>query len=167
MDKPQIDKDKETIGSANSILSTGYKMLPDDRAKAEYKTHTGVLIQDAISNALAMVNSDEEFASLLAAYAVQEANQVVTTLWRLQLLTPELEERYRTLPTMQEVADNYNEFIDKRKAERDSIMEANNKLANRERELDLFRGVINGMTKEESAKKYEEFKRNAQQAMGR
>lgn len=167
MDTPQIDKDKETIKLANSILSVGYEMLPDDRAKAEYKTRTGVLVQEAISNALAMVNSDEEFASLLAAYAVQEANQVVTTLWRLQLLAPELEERYRTLPSMQEVADNYNKFLDERKAERDSIMKANDKLANRERELDLFKGVINGMTKEESAKKYEEFKQQTQQAMGR
>ena len=79
----------DTIKAANKIIKDGVALLPDD-AKAEYKAQAGgIFIYEAISNAMAMVNEDLERSALLEAYAVQEANRVVTTLWREQLLTTE------------------------------------------------------------------------------
>lgn len=155
----------DTIKAANQIIREGVALLPDE-AKADYKAQAGdIFIHEAISNAMAMVNKDEEREALLGAYAVQEANRVVTTLWREKLLTEELEKAYRELPTMKEMADAYNKFTSDRKARMDKVMEDHRAIANEEKELDIFKGVINGMDKKESEKKYAEYQQQAQQAM--
>ena len=155
----------DTIKEANKIITEGVALLPDD-AKADYKTQTGDLfIYEAISNACGMTNKNEEKEALLRAYAVQEANRVVTTLWREKLLTNELETAYRALPTMKEMADEYNKFTSARKEKMDKVMEQHRAIAEEERELDIFKGVINGMNKDEAEKKYEEYRQQQIQAM--
>ncbi len=156
----------DTIKAANKIIKDGVALLPDE-AKADYKAQANdIFIYEAISNAMAMVNEDEERAALLGAYAVQEANRVVATLWREQLLSEELEKEYRALPSMKEMADAYNKFTSERKARMDEVMAQHKTIANEEKELDIFKGVINGMDKKESEKKYAEYQQQAQQAMG-
>lgn len=155
----------DTIKAANKIIKDGVALLPDD-AKAEYKAQaTDIFIYEAISNATAMVNGDLEREALLGAYAVQEANRVVTTLWREKLLPEELENEYRKLPSMKEMADAYNGFTADRKARMDKVMEQHRAIAKEEKELDIFKGVINGMDKKESEKKYAEYQQQAQKAM--
>lgn len=155
----------DTIKAANKIIKDGVALLPDD-AKAEYKAQANdIFIYEAISNAMAMVNENEERAALLGAYTVQEANRVVTTLWREQLLPEELEKEYRALPSMKEMAEAYNKFTSERKARMDEVMAQHKAIANEEKELDIFKGVINGMDKKESEKKYAEYQQQAQQAM--
>lgn len=155
----------DTIKAANKIIKDGVALLPDD-AKAEYKAQAGdIFIYEAISNAMAMVNENEERTALLGAYAVQEANRVVTTLWREQLLPPELENEYRALPPMKIMADKYNEFTSARKERMDEVMAQHRAIAEEEKELDIFKGVINGMDKKEAEKKYAEYQQQAQQAM--
>ena len=155
----------DTIKAANKIIKDGVALLPDE-AKVEYKAQAGdIFTYEAISNAMAMVNEDAERKALLEAYAVQEANRVVTTLWREKLLTEELEKAYRELPSMKEESDTYNKFISDRKARLDEVMAQHRAIANEEKELDIFKGVINGMDKKESEKKYAEYQQQQQQAM--
>lgn len=157
----------ETIKLANKIIKAGIALLPDD-AKGDFKAQVGELfIDEAISNACGMVNKNEERIALLGAYAVQEANRVVSTLWREQLLPEELEKEYRALPTMKEMAAAYNKFADDRKERMDKVMADHKVIADEEKDLDIFKGVINGISAEEAEKKYEEFKKAQQQAMGR
>lgn len=155
----------DTIKKANKILAEGILLLPDD-AKESFKTYTGIMKNEAINNACGMLNDNEEKIAMLKAYAVQEANSVVSILWREQLLTPELEAEYRELPSMKEMADAYNVFTDERKKRMDAVMDQHRAIANEEKELDIFKGVVNGMSKEESEKKYEEYQKQQQQAMG-
>ena len=155
----------ETIKTANKIIKQGIALLPDD-AKADFKAQASdIFIDEAINNAMGAVNEDEEKTALLSAYAVQEANRVVTTLWRLQLLPDTMEAAYRALPTMKEMADAYNGFTSDRKARMDKIMEQHKAIAEEEKELDIFKGIVNGISAKEAARKYEEFKNAQQQAM--
>ena len=155
----------DTIKAANKIIKEGVALLPDE-AKAEYKAQASdIFIYEAISNAMAMVNKDEEREALLGAYAVQEANRVVTTLWREELLPADLEKEYRELPSMKEMADAYNKFTSDRKARMDEVMAQHKVIAEEEKGLDIFKGVINGMDKKESEKKYAEFQQQQQQAI--
>lgn len=157
----------ETIKLANKIIKKGIALLPDE-AKNDYKAQLGTFfIDEAINNACGMTNGDKEKEALLGAYAVQEANRVVSNLWREQLLTPELEKEYRTLPSMKEMADAYNEFTAARKARMDEIMAQHKVISEEEKEFDIFKGVINGMTKEEAEKKYDAYRAQQQQAIGR
>lgn len=155
----------DTIKAANRIIKDGIALLPDE-AKGDYKAQTSdIFIYEAINNACGMINGDLEKEALLKAYAVQEANRVVTTLWREKLLPDTLEAAYRALPTMKEMADAYNQFTGDRKARMDKVMEQHRAIAEEEKELDIFKGVINGMAKEEAEKKYAEYQKQQQAAM--
>lgn len=155
----------DTIKEANKIIKDGIALLPDD-AKGDFKAQASdIFINEAIGNALGSVNENEEKAALLGAYAVQEANRVVTTLWRLELLPEDMEKAYRALPTMKEMADKYNEFTTARKERMDKIMADHKVIAEEEKELDIFKGIVNGVSAKDAEKKYEEFKKTQQQAL--
>lgn len=156
----------DTIKAANKIIKDGIALLPDE-AKADFKAQASdIFIDEAINNACGAVNEDAEKTALLGAYAVQEANRVVTTLWRLQLLPEDMEKAYRELPTMVEMANAYNEFTGARKERMDKIMADHKVIAEEEKELDIFKGIINGISAKEAEAKYDEYKNAQQQAMG-
>ena len=155
----------DTIKAANKIIKDGIALLPDE-AKGDFKASASdIFIYEAINNACGALNENEEKIAMLSAYAVQEANRVVSTLWREELLPADLEAEYRKLPKMNDMADKYNEFTSARKEKMDKIMADHKVIAEEERELDIFKGIINGISAEESEKKYDEFKRQQQAAM--
>ena len=157
----------DTIKLANKVIKAGIALLPDD-AKKDFKAQASdIFIDEAINNACGALNENEEKIAMLGAYAVQEANRVVSTLWREELLTDELEKEYRKLPKMTEMADKYNEFTSARKARMDEVMEQHKTIAEEEKELDIFKGIVNGIPAEESERRYNEYRQQQQAAMGR
>ena len=155
----------DTVKAANKVIKDGIALLPDE-AKGDFKAQASdIFINEAISNALGASNENEEKLAMLGAYAVQEANRVVSALWREELLTPELEKEYRELPKMKEMADLYNKFTSARKAKMDDIMAQHKVIADEERDLDIFKGIVNGISAKEAEKKYNEYKAQQQQAM--
>lgn len=155
----------DTIKEANKIIKEGIALLPDE-AKADFKAQASdIFIDEAINNACGAVNENEEKIALLKAYAVQEANRVVTTLWRLQLLPKDMEKAYRKLPAMTETAAGYNKFTDDRKSRMDNVLAAHRAISGEEKELDIFKGIINGIPAEESEKRYNDYQKQQQQAM--
>ena len=157
----------DTIKAANKVITDGIALLPDD-AKADFKAQASdIFVNEAINNACGALNNSEEKIAMLGAYAVQEANRVVTMLWRMGLLTPELEKAYRELPKMEDMAKAYNVFTDERKARMDKVMEDHRAIAEEEKDLDIFKGIVNGIPAEESEKRYNEYQKQQQAAMGR
>lgn len=155
----------DTIKAAAKVLKEGIALLPDD-AKKDFKAQASdIFVDEAINNACGALNEDEEKIAMLGAYAVQEANRVVTMLWRMKLLPDALETAYRALPSMEEMAKAYNEFTSARKERMDKIMADHKVIADEEAELDIFKGIINGIPADESKKRYEEFKKQQQAAL--
>lgn len=155
----------DTIKAANKVIKEGIALLTDEM-KGDFKAQASdIFIDEAINNACGALNENEEKIAMLGAYAVQEANRVVSTLWREQLLPGTLEAAYRALPKMSEMADKYNEFTSARKEKMDKIMADHKVIAEEERELDIFKGIINGVPAEESEKRYNEYKQQQQAAM--
>jgi hypothetical protein len=157
----------DTIKAANKVIKEGIALLSDDM-KGDFKAQASdIFIDEAINNACGALNENEEKIAMLRAYAVQEANRVASTLWREGLITPEYEKEYRALPSMKEMADAYNVFTDERKGRMDEVMADHKVIADEERELDIFKGIINGIPAEESEKRYDEYRQQQQAAMGR
>lgn len=157
----------DTIKAANKVIREGIALLADDM-KGDFKAQASdIFIDEAINNACGALNENEEKIAMLRAYAVQEANRVASTLWREGLITPEYEKEYRALPSMKEMADAYNVFTDERKGRMDEVMADHKVIADEERELDIFKGIINGIPAEESEKRYDEYRQQQQAAMGR
>lgn len=156
----------DTIKAANKVIKDGIVLLPDE-AKGDFKAQASdIFIDEAINNACGAVNGNEEKIALLGAYAVQEANRVASTVWRLAPMPEEFEKEYRALPSMKEMADAYNKFTDARKERMDAIMDQHKAISEEEKELDIFKGIINGISADEAEKKYNEYKNAQQQAMG-
>lgn len=157
----------DTIKAANKVIRDGIALLTDEM-KGDFKAQASdIFINEAISNAMGAINGSEEKEAMLRAYAVQEANRVASTLWREGLITPEYEKGYRALPSMKEMADEYNKFTSDRKSRMDDVMADHKVIADEEKELDIFKGIINGIPAEESEKRYDEYQKQQQAAMGR
>ena len=156
----------DTIKAANKIIKEGLALLPDEAKGAFKASASDIVIDEAINNACGALNGDEEKIALLGAYAVQEANRMASTLWRLQLLPDELEVAFRALPDMENMADAYNKFTSARKERMDKIMADHQVIAEEEKEMDIFKGIVNGIPAAESEKRYEDFKKQQQAALG-
>lgn len=157
----------ETIKLANKVIKDGIALLPDE-AKKDFKAlASDIFIDEAISNACGALNDDKERIAMLGAYAVQEANRVASSVWRLVPPVPEeFEKEFRALPSMKEMETAYNVFTADRKARMDEVMAAHKVIADEEGELDIFKGIINGIPAKDAKKEYENYKKNQQQAMG-
>lgn len=158
----------DTIKAANKVIRDGIALLPDE-VKKDFMAQANpeITIDVAISNACGALNENEEKIAMLRAYAVQEANRVASTLWRLNLITDMLEAEYRALPSQQEMADAYNKFLDDRKARTDKIMDENKVIMDEKKAMDIFMGIVNGIPAEESEAKYNEYMQKQRAAMGR
>ena len=157
----------DTIKAAVKVIKDGIALLPDE-AKAEFKAQASdIFIDEAINNACGALNKNEEKIAMLSAYAVQEANRVASTVWRLVPMPDAFEKAYRALPSMKEMADKYNEFTSARKERMDKIMADHKVIQEEEKELDIFKGIINGIPADESEKRYAEYVQQRQAAMGR
>ena len=155
----------DTIKLANEVIKEGIELLPDD-AKGDFKAQASdIFINEAINNACGALNDSEEKIAMLSAYAVQEANRVVTMLWRLEVLPAELEAKYRKLPKMELMAKQYNQFTDERKKRIEKIMADHKVITDEERELDIFKGIVNGISAKEAEKKYEEYQMQQRKAV--
>lgn len=155
----------DTIKLANKVIKDGIALLPDE-AKGDFKAATSdIFTYEAINNACGAINDNEEKIALLSAYAVQEANRVASTVWRLVPMPEDFEKEYRSLPSMKEMADKYNEYTSARKAKLDKIIDENRIIAEEEKDLDIFKGIINGIPAEESEKRYNEYRQQQQAAV--
>ena len=76
-----------------------------------------------------------------------------------------MEKSYRELPTLKEMADAYNVFTDARKEKMDKIMADHKIIAEEEKELDIFKGIVNGIPAEESEQRYNDYQKQQQAAM--
>lgn len=155
----------ETIKAANKIIKDGLALLPDE-AKVEWKASASdIFIDKAINNACGAINGNEEKEAMLAAYSVQEANRMASTLWRLELLTDEIEKEYRALPSMTEIVKPYNDFLAARNERSNKLVEEGKALQEEKKDLDIFMGIVNGVPAKDSEKRYAEFQKAQQAAL--
>lgn len=155
----------DIIKAANKIIKDGLSILPDE-AKADWKASASdIFIDEAINNACGAINGSDEKRTMLEAYAVQEANRMASTLWRLQLLPEDLEAEYRALPSMTEAVKPYNEFLAARNGRTNKLAEEGKALQAEKKDLDIFMGIVNGVPAKESEKRYDEFQKAQQAAL--
>lgn len=158
---------EDIIKKANKVIHEGITLMNDEMKKdflsnADKEKYINV----AIESASAVADTDEK-KTMLAAYAVQEANRVISELWREELLTAELETEYRALPKMKEMQAAYHKFEVERDDEANKIEEARKAFVEKDRSLSIFQGVVNGLAPEKAEEKYTAYQQQIQQAAQR
>lgn len=155
----------DTIKAANKIVKEGLLLLPDE-AKGDFKAaaNKDIFVNEAIETASTVTGDNLEKKVMLEAIAVREANQMAATLWRLELITPELEKEFRALPPLADIVEEYNVFVTNRKAKEDKLSEQFREFSEEKRDIDIFMGIINGIAPDVAEQKYEDFRNTQQQA---
>ena len=139
----------ETAKQANQLIKKALEILTDENDLAHFSN-----VPEIFNNASGMVNGDENCEAMLKGWMVSQANNVMFLLWRRGLLTKELEDEYRELPSTEEAVKDFEGF-EKANAEKANELEAARKeFMDAQHKTDIFKAVLNGMSKEKAEEEY-------------
>lgn len=139
----------ETAKQANQLIKKALEILTDENDLAHFSN-----VPEIFNNASGMVNGDEYCEAMLKGWMVSQANNVMFLLWRRGLLTKELEDEYRELPSTEEAVKDFEGF-EKANAEKANELEAARKeFMDAQHKTDIFKAVLNGMSKEKAEEEY-------------
>lgn len=139
----------ETAKQANQLIKKALEILTDENDLAHFSN-----VPEIFNNASGMVNGDEYCEAMLKGWMVSQANNIMFLLWRRGLLTQELEDEYRELPSTEEAVKDFEGF-EKANAEKANELEAARKeFMDAQHKTDIFKAVLNGMSKEKAEEEY-------------
>lgn len=139
----------ETAKQANQLIKKALEILTDENDLAHFSN-----VPEIFNNASGMVNGDEYCEAMLKGWMVSQANNIMFLLWRRGLLTQELESEYRELPSTEEAVKDFDGF-EKANAEKANELEAARKeFMDAQHKTDIFKAVLNGMSKEKAEEEY-------------
>ena len=144
---------------ANSIIKDALALLTE---KEDLKRFS--IVPEIFNNAAGMTNGNAYCEAMLKGWMVSQANNIIFLLWRRGILTPEIEAAYRALPTTEEAVKDYDTFEDEAKAEANAIEEQRKAYMEKQHEIDIFKAVLNGMSKEKAEAEYAKYKEQLAQA---
>ena len=130
----------ETAKQANQLIKKALEILTDENDLAHFSN-----VPEIFNNASGMVNGDEYCEAMLKGWMVSQANNIMFLLWRRGLLTKELEDEYRELPSTEEAVKDFDGF-EKANAEKANELEAARKeFMDAQHKTDIFKAILNGM----------------------
>lgn len=149
----------ETAKQANQLIKKALEILTDENDLAHFSN-----VPEIFNNASGMVNGDEYCEAMLKGWMVSQANNIMFLLWRKDLLTQELEFEYRKLPSTEEAVKDFDGF-EKANAEKANELEAARKeFMDAQHKTDIFKAVLNGMSKEKAEEEYAKMQAQITQA---
>lgn len=148
----------ETAKEANAIIRDALALLTDEKDIARFAP-----VLEIFNNAAGMVNGNEYCEAILKGWMVSQANNIVFLLWRRGIMTPEIEEAYRKLPTTEEAVKDYDAFEDAAKKEAEELEAQRKAYMDKQHETDIFKAVLNGMSKEKAEEEYAKYKEQMSQ----
>ena len=152
----------EDAKAANAIIRDGFALLT---VEADIKRFEP--IKEIFTTASGMLTGDDKDykTAALKAWMVSQANNMAFLLWRRGIMTPEIEAAYRALPSTEEAVKDYDAFEDEMKAEADKLEESRKEFAEKQHGIDIFKAVLNGMSKQQAEAEYEKYKAQIAKAM--
>lgn len=147
---------------ANAIIKKGLETLTDENDIREYGN-----LPEIFNNASGMTNGNAYCEAMLKGWMVSKANTVMALVWRRGLMTPELEAEYRELPIIEDAIKDFDEFEKAAKAEADELEAQRKAYMDKQHETDIFKAVLNGMSKEKAEEEYQRMQQQIAQMQQR
>lgn len=151
----------ETAKQANQIVKKVLEKLTDENDIARFSS-----VPEIFNNASGMINGNKMNEALLKGWMVSQANNAVFLLWRRGILTKEIEDEYRKLPSTEEAVKDYDELQAKDKSVADELEAKRREYTEGQHVLDIFKAVLNGVPKDLAEARYEEYKQKLAQSLG-
>ena len=148
----------EAAESGIELIKSGIDLLKDEKQK---KFFEGIV--KSLEVAKAEINNDEKAARFIDA-SVKYANQISFILFRQNTITEDMTTVLRGLPTPEDTAASVQEFNDARQKRIDSVNEMHKEIFEEQKDLDVFTGIIAGLTKEDAERRMAEHEAKIREA---
>ena len=145
----------EDAKKANAIIRDGFALLTEEADIKRFEP-----IKEIYNTASGMLQGENKdyMEAMLKGWMVSQANNMVFLLWRRSIITPEIEAAYRELPTTEEAVKDYDAFEDAQKAVAEDLEAQRKAFAEKQQGIDIFKAVLNGMSKAQAEAEYEKYK---------
>lgn len=144
----------EIAEKANTLISMAVERMTDEKDIARFSE-----INEIFNNASAIIDGNAYCEAMLKGWMVSQANNAIFLLFRRQLLTPEIDEMYRSLPTTEEAVKDFEEFEKKAAKEAEALEAQRAAFMDKQHVTDIFKAVLNGMSKEKAEEEYEKIQK--------
>lgn len=148
----------ETAEAGIKLINEGITLLKDEKQKEFF---SGIV--KSLEVAKVEANDDEKKARLIDA-SVKYANQISFILFRQNSISDEMAASLRELPTPEDTAAKVQEFNAARQARIDEVNKQHQAIFEEEKALDVFTGIIAGLSKEEAEKRMAEHEAKIREA---
>lgn len=149
----------DTAKEANKIVKDVLAILKDKADIAHYKP-----VVERFNNAAGAVNGDPLNEALLKGWMVSQATNAVFLLWRRGLLTKEIEDEWRALPSTEEALEDYTKLMAEDKKKADELEALRRNYVESQHKFDIFKSILNGVPAEKAEKEYQEYQKQLAEA---
>lgn len=123
-------------------------------------------IPEIFNNAAGMLEGNATNIALLNLWMTSQATNAVFLLWRRGIEHADIEKEWRELPATDELMDTYNALLDEDRKEAEKIEAERRVYMEGQRKLDIFKAILNGLSKEEAEAKQKEYQEKLAKSLG-
>lgn len=134
---------------ANELVKKAVALMKDEDAAARFAS-----VAEVFDTATANLNDNPYNEAMLKGWMVSQANNAIFTLWQQGKLDDDLEAEYRTLPSTKEAVKDFEDFEKAAQEEAAALEEKRAEFMNKQHETDIFKAILNGMSKEKAEQEY-------------
>lgn len=151
---------------AKDLIKEEKKFLAEARAQLvaeEDKEYFDRKVK-SLKNGEKLAETDEQQELLLNQY-VQARHQITFLLFRKRLITDNITEKFLGMMPIEEANKRYADKEDERKARQDEENKRISALREEENKLDIFKGVLSGMTEEKAKEELAKYQQDIRKAV--
>ena len=123
-------------------------------------------VPEIFNNAAGMLEGNKTNIALLNLWMASQATNAVFLLWRRGIEHADIEKEWRELPATDELMDTYNALLDEDRKEAEKIEAERRVYMEGQRKLDIFKAILNGLSKEEAEAKQKEYQEKLAKSLG-
>jgi len=123
-------------------------------------------VPEIFNNAAGMLEGNATNIALLNLWMTSQATNAVFLLWRRGIEHADIEKEWRELPATDELMDTYNALLDEDRKEAEKIEAERRVYMEGQRKLDIFKAILNGLSKEEAEAKQKEYQEKLAKSLG-
>lgn len=156
-------KANDLVSKVVGVVTEAYANKHPKVKKEDIARFNGV--NEIFSTACSVLQKNVEKEALLAGWMVSMANNAAFLLWRRDIMTEEVNALYRELPSTEEAMEEFNKIQEQNQAIAKDLETQRREFMDKQHEIDIFKAILNGMSKQEAEAKLKEQQEMLAQAM--
>lgn len=123
-------------------------------------------VPEIFNNAAGQLKGNKINIALFNLWMVSQATNATFLLWRRGIEHADIEAEWRELPTTDELMDIYQALLDEDKKVAEKLEAERREYMDGQHELDIFKAILNGMTREQAEEKQKEYQDRLAKSLG-